>query len=295
MPISDIETELRATFVDGVTDIPDDVADRLGQVDYRPRTRRRTAQAGPLAMVAVLGAGGVYALATPGSHPVQHSHAAHPAPQLRLSARVATALADASQDIAHVHVTDASGQVSDDWLTADGNVLHITSTRADGGKWIDETYATTGDTQTATEVNYVNRTWSRTSYPTPQPPAHCVLPECLSAANGGMPPGGKGPGGAPLSTAAVRWLLTKGDFTEEPGTESVAGVTTKKISSTTGGITCTMWIDQETNLPVRVVYDQAGTGPVISSDVSFEPPSADNLAALQVVVPDGFTRVAGQN
>jgi hypothetical protein len=294
----DIETELRATFADSVGDIPDDVAGRVARVDYQPRTRRRVATAGPLALVAVLGAGGAYAIASPGSstHHSPTGRGANSAPQLTLSAKVMAAVTDASKDIAHVRITTPQGGVGEDWTTPDGSVLRVTGTLADGSRVTDETYVTKGDTQTATEVNYAKHTWSRTSYPAPTPPANCVQPQCLDAANGGFPPGGKGLGGAPLSTAAVQWLLTKGDFTAESGTETVNGVTTKKISSTTASITCTMWIDQATNLPVRVIYAEADqSAPVISTDVSWEPPTAANLATLQVVVPDGFTQVAGHS
>jgi hypothetical protein len=52
------------------------------------------------------------------------------------------------------------------------------------------------------------------------------------------------------------------------------------------------WIDQTTNLPVRSEYQQGQSGEWgPPSDLSWLPPTEENLAMLTAPVPDGFTQL----
>ncbi|HEY3845115.1 MAG TPA: hypothetical protein VGL48_17850 [Acidimicrobiales bacterium] len=206
---------------------------------------------------------------------------------------VTAAITDVSGDVFHVQSTWSDGGHLDNWISADGNTFRLVTNSTGGAPTFDETYVTNGATQTSTEVNYATHTWATDTYATPSVPANCNLPTCLDQANGGMPPGlliGKD---TPESPAGVQWLLTKGQFTQVPGTQTIDGVTAFEITgSWPVGAVDTMWIDQDTDLPVRVTLGD-GSQTVVTSDVTWLPPTAANLAQLHTVVPPGFTQNAG--
>jgi hypothetical protein len=127
----------------------------------------------------------------------------------------------------------------------------------------------------------------------------CQSADCDPSRTGGIPPGNVLEG-APLSTIGVPWLINHDDVTTASGTQQVNGVTAKQLTFTPKGphdlprwASATMWIDQDSNLPVRVELDDAAGHMLERSDVSWLPPTADNRANLQVTVPDGFTRSDG--
>jgi hypothetical protein len=53
----------------------------------------------------------------------------------------------------------------------------------------------------------------------------------------------------------------------------------------------TLWVDAQTNLPIRLVSGTAGSGTGLGvMDFSFLPPTPANLALLQVPIPPGYPR-----
>ncbi|KJK51031.1 hypothetical protein UK23_08620 [Lentzea aerocolonigenes] len=60
------------------------------------------------------------------------------------------------------------------------------------------------------------------------------------------------------------------------------------ISADKAGVATEMWVDAATYLPMRWRWVQDGGTPF---DVTWLPPTPENLAALKTQIPDGFTRV----
>jgi len=166
-----------------------------------------------------------------------------------------------------------------------------------------------------TLVSYLKREWARMpglGYPaapaTPVPSAHgcepviAALPTLLHP---GLPmqPGIAGLGFAaglfsassPPATAAraLHNAISCGTLTEA-GRQNVDGIEAIKLTSRAGSpISETIWVDPGTYLPVRVVIRSAGGFPVTqqTADITWLPPTAQNLAKLTVAIPAGFRRV----
>ena len=166
-----------------------------------------------------------------------------------------------------------------------------------------------------TLVSYLKREWARMpglGYPaapaTPVPSAHgcepviAALPTLLHP---GLPmqPGIAGLGFAaglfsassPPATAAraLHNAISCGTLTEA-GRQNVDGIEAIKLTSRAGSpISETIWVDPGTYLPVRVVIRSAGGFPVTqqTADITWLPPTAQNLAKLTVPIPAGFRRV----
>jgi hypothetical protein len=285
-----LESELRAAFARTAADVPDDLSARLTGHDYRPRRVHRTRAVAIAASVALLAPATALAVSQANAGGGAAASAHHGSTKIELTAAVKSAVAAAAGDVLHVHSTFSGGMTGDRWVSADGSVLHIATYEPGGAKAEDIEYSYADGELTTTEVDYSAHEWSQNTVAWSNPPIDCGDTACASAAPGAVAKNLVE--GGSLSAAGVDSLLSAGDFKRQPGTQVVDGVTAYEITETLGDTTSSLWIDQATNLPVRVVLpnDTAGR-PVVASDLTWLDPTGANLALLQVVAPDGFTRV----
>jgi hypothetical protein len=92
---------------------------------------------------------------------------------------------------------------------------------------------------------------------------------------------------------ALHTAIACGTLTDA-GRQSVNGIEAIKLTSRAGSpISETIWVDPGTYLPVRVVIRSAGGFPVTqqTADITWLPPTAQNLAKLTAPIPAGFRRV----
>jgi len=140
-----------------------------------------------------------------------------------------------------------------------------------------------------TGVDYTSRTWW-----------HSSLQLSLPAAGNGacqeafLPP----PVGTTLDwAAAIRTALSCGHF-QLAGHEQLGTADAVKLVSvkTNGPYTVTLWVDPSTYLPMRLIWnwlDPRAQGPgTLTGDFQWVKPTQDNLGALRVPVPSGFTQAA---
>jgi hypothetical protein len=140
-----------------------------------------------------------------------------------------------------------------------------------------------------TGVDYTSRTWWHSALQLSLPAAG---PDgCQDAF---LPP----PVGTTLDWAAeIRTALSCGHF-QLAGHERIGAADAVKLVSvkTDGPYTVTLWVDPSTYLPVRLVWnwlDPRAQGPgTLTGDFQWVKPTQDNLAALRVPVPSGFTQAA---
>jgi hypothetical protein len=160
-----------------------------------------------------------------------------------------------------------------------------------------------------TLVNYSTRTWTRQSgLGRPAAP----LPLSVSGNSG---PHGCGPAvaalpllfrfglpgiGLPASTLpstvarSLRTAVSCGTLTVA-GRQRVDGVEAIELTSRPDSfISETIWVSPSTYLPVRVVVRSGPGTPVIqqTADITWLPPTAQNLAKLTVPIPAGFRKVS---
>ena len=138
-------------------------------------------------------------------------------------------------------------------------------------------------------VDYQNKTWWRTVGANPVV-AHLVGPvppvkwTCSFAQPGIII-------GTPTDMAdQVRTAVSCGELKAD-GTGTVNGVTAVKLAGNWGSGAVTYWVNATTYLPVRMAMT-VGSGVVMQDDFQWLPPTAANLAELNLPVPPaGFTQV----
>jgi hypothetical protein len=166
-----------------------------------------------------------------------------------------------------------------------------------------------------TLVSYLKREWARepglgrpagSLTPVPGPrgcePVVAALPTLLHP---GLPlqPGIAGLGfdavlfsaSSPPATIAraLRTAISCGTLIEV-GRQRVNGIEAIELTSRSGSpISETIWVDPDTYLPVRAVIRSAGSFPVTqeTADITWLPPTSQNLAKLAVPIPAGFRHV----
>ena len=166
-----------------------------------------------------------------------------------------------------------------------------------------------------TLVSYLKREWARepglgrpagSVTPVPGPggcePVVAALPTLLHP---GLPlqPGIAGLGfdaalfsaSSPPATIAraLRTAISCGTLIEV-GRQRVNGIEAIELTSRPGSpISETIWVDPDTYLPVRAVIRSAGGFPVTqeTADITWLPPTSQNLAKLAVPIPAGFRQV----
>jgi hypothetical protein len=140
-----------------------------------------------------------------------------------------------------------------------------------------------------TGVDYTSRTWWHSALQLSLPAAGPDA--CLDAF---LPP----PVGTTLDwAAAIRTALSCGHFQlaghEQIGTADAVKLVSVKVN---GPYTVTLWVDPSTYLPVRLIWnwlDPRAQGPgTLTGDFRWVKPTQDNLGALRVPVPSGFTQAA---
>jgi hypothetical protein len=193
--------------------------------------------------------------------------------------------------------------------------MTVTSSRPGGGtttarewsygdQWRSVEYSSTGQpvfeegdaSSTYTLVDYSTRTWARQrgvagqAGPAPRQ-AGCV--RGAAALSLLFRPGLSG--GSP-SASVVRLLRTaiSCGTLAKAGRQRVDGIEATRLTSRSGSlISETVWISPATYLPVRVVIRPAPGSPVSpqAADITWLKPTAQNQAALTVLIPAGFRQV----
>jgi hypothetical protein len=150
-----------------------------------------------------------------------------------------------------------------------------------------------------TVVSYRARTWARQHgsaapaklAPGPRGCGQAVAP--LPLPQPGLP-GGLSAGWRPATVAeALRAAVSCGTLAVA-GRERVDAVTAIKLTSRPDSVISeTVWVSPGTYLPVRVVIRPAAgqQGPWQTADITWLPPTAQNLARLTVPIPAGFRRI----
>jgi hypothetical protein len=270
------------------------------------RRRQRLALRSAAAAAAALTAGAV-ALAAAGVPGAPHDGIDATAYVVK---RVTSALSAADPgEIAQMTVTTTRGAGAPGSTTA--------STTAEewsfGGQWRVVTYSPGGHSvydegSTAagvyTLVSYPTRTWARQpglgrpaalAPPVPGPrgcePVVAVLPLLFRF---GLPGIGLPASWLPATVGtALRTAVSCGTLAV-PGRQRVDGIEAIELTSRPGSlISETIWVSPGPYLPVRVVVRSAPGTPVLqqTADITWLPPTAQNLAKLTVPIPAGFRQV----
>ncbi len=207
--------------------------------------------------------------------------------------------------VAQMTVTTRSAAVSG------GTNAATTKEWSYGDRWRVVTYSAAGHlvydegfstASVYTVVSYQARTWARQRGPggpaTLAPgPRGCgqgvgALPLLLQPV---LPGGGLSVGWQSATVAkALRAAVSCGTLAVA-GRQRVDGVTAIELTSRPDSVISeTIWVSPGTYLPVRVVIRPASgqQGPWQTADITWLPPTAQNLARLTVPVPAGFRRIS---
>jgi hypothetical protein len=244
-----------------------------------PRLRRRRLALRPAAALAAALAAAAMALVVAGVPGAHHDGTAGPA-------------VDTAYVVKHVDSALSGagpGQIAQMTLTARGVPGGPATAEAWSyrGQWRSVTYPAAGHPDfdegfsTAsgfTVVSFQTRTWARGGSGRPGRPGVPGLIGC----------------GGPLPVArALRAELSCVTLTEA-GRQRVDGIDAIKLTSRPGSrISATMWVSPGTYLPLRVVIrpDPGSPIPWQEADITWLPPTAQNLARLTVPIPAGFRQV----
>jgi len=278
----DLITTMRESFTDVRSATPVERIVRRSQVI---RVRRRIP--GAVAVAAVAAAAGT-AVA------VIHSGPAKPAPVAAQTtayvvSRIAQAL-DAMPDKTVVftqRTTDpASDPIIDTWADpgAGSRQENFTLTgQPESASEISFSGPATQLTRTVTVVDYRNKTWWRSAsfYGNGNVPA--TVWNCSNIGTDDL-------NWNPHEMAAqLHTELSCGDL-KAVGSGTAGGVPAVKLSGYFNGSgTLTYWVNTTTYLPFR--FTAAGSGPTFQMNLQWLPPTAANLATVNVPIPAGFTRV----
>lgn len=217
-------------------------------------------------------------------------------------------------DIAQMSVTTTSASpyagkttttTAEEWSY--GDQWRSVTYSSPGHPLYDEGYTASARSAVYTLVNYSTRTW--TKRPGLGRPAAATPFSTLPASRGcrpaigafpllykfGLP--GIGLPAATLPSTVARSLRTAvacGTLTTA-GRQQIDGIETIKLTSRPGSfISETIWVSPSTYLPVRVVARSASGAPAVqqTADITWLPPTAQNLAKLAVPIPAGFRQVS---
>jgi hypothetical protein len=178
-----------------------------------------------------------------------------------------------------------------------------------GGQWRLVTYSPAGHlvydegatSSFYTLVSYPTRTWARQPEPggkaTPIPGSRGCVPAFAFApppSLPGLPGGGFAASSRPSTVAtALRAAVLCGTLAVA-GRQRVDGIEAIELTSRPDSqVPVTIWVDPGKYLPVRVAVRPAAgqSGPWQTADITWLPPTAQNLARLAVPVPAGFRQV----
>jgi hypothetical protein len=235
--------------------------------------------------------------------------------------RVSSALTAADPgDIAQMSVTTSSASpyggktittTAEEWSY--GDQWRSVTYSSPGHPLYDEGYTASAGSSVYTLVNYSTRSW--TKRPGLGRPAAAIPFSALPTSRGCRPaigafpllykfglPGMGLPASSLPSTVArsLRTAVSCGTLTVA-GRQTVDGVEAIKLTSRAGSpISETIWVSPSTYLPVRVVVRSAAGAagasgaPAVqqTADITWLPPTAQNLAKLTVPIPAGFRKVS---
>jgi hypothetical protein len=280
----DLITTMRESFTDVRSATPvDTIVSRSKAI----RARRRRIP-GAVAMTAVAAAAGTAVALIP-------SGPARPAPvATRTTAYVLSHLAQALDAmpadtvVATQQTAVRAGDPMDMWADG-GNQSRLETLTPAGQPVIDNGISFTGSgaqvTRTITNVNYQNRTWWRAvDHPAGANSAPATVWTCGNAETDTI-------NGNPHAMAAQLHTLESCGDLKIIGSGPDGGVPAVELSGDfTGGDTVTYWVNATTYLPFRFT-STFRSGHVFQENLQWLPPTAANLATLNVPVPAGFTQV----
>jgi hypothetical protein len=216
-------------------------------------------------------------------------------------------------DIAQMTVTTSSAAAyggktattAEEW--SHGDQWRSITYSSPGHPLYDEGYTASSASSVYTLVNYSTQTWTRrpglgrpaaatpeSALPTPRGcgPAVAMVPLLYRF---GLPGIGLPASLLPSTVArSLRTAVSCGTLTVA-GRQLIDGIEAIKLMSRAGSfIAETIWVSPSTYLPVRVVVRSTPGSPVIqqTADITWLPPTAQNLAKLTVPIPAGFRKVS---
>jgi hypothetical protein len=272
------------------------------------RRRRRRLALSSAAAVGALAAGAValVAVVVPGTHAGGADTTAY------VVKRVSSALSAAEPgEIAQMRVTTRGAGLyggknttttTEEW--SNGNQWRLVTYSPDGRPLYDEGF---GSSSLYTLVSYQTRTWVRQHGLGPGPAGVSVLPGppgCPSSPGAasplvfayGLPGTGSSAASSLPSTVAreLRAAVSCGGLTSA-GRQRVDGIETIKLTSRPGSpVSETIWVSPSTYLPVRATVRVAlGNlpGRQQTANITWLPPTPQNLAKLTVPIPAAFRQV----
>lgn len=245
--------------------------------------RRRLALRSVAGAAAALAAGAValVVVVVPGARPVGTEAPAVSAAYVVRQVNSALSAAEPGA-IAHMTVTTRGAATSGGGTTAEEWSF--------GGQWRTVTYSAAGRpvndegvsaSSVYTVVSYKTRAWARQAGAGQLPP---LLPSRL----------GRGPGlhsGTPVTVPGfLRNAVSHGSLAEA-GRQRVDGIEAIELTSPPRSMLSeTIWVSPRTYLPVRVITRPVPgqPGPGQTADITWLPPTRQNLARLTVPIPGGF-------
>jgi hypothetical protein len=147
-----------------------------------------------------------------------------------------------------------------------------------------QTFSSSATRQTTIFVNYDDRTWWRTVRHLPAAKSGPTVWTCSNAAGDSIV--------ADPSAMAdqLRTALSCGEL-KVVGSGTLGGVPAVKLSGVfDSGATVTYWVNAATYLPFRFT-SSFNASHSVQEDLQWLPPTAANLARLNVTIPAGFTQV----
>ena len=277
----DLITTMRESFTDVQSATP---VERIVSRSKAIRARRRIP--GAVAVVAVVAAAGAAVALVPGGPARPAPVATHTTAYVVSHVTRALDAMPASTIVATQRVP-VRGPIMDTWTDYGGRARHESFTRAgqpisDSG--ISFSSSPTGVTRIIS-VNYQNKTWSRSVQPYANgTPAPTPAWTCRNV-------GADDIVGNPHEMAAqLHTALSCGDL-KVVGSGKIDGVPAVKLSGhfSNNDAALTYWVKSTTYLPFR--FSAANGTSVFRMNLQWLPPTAANLAKLNVPIPAAFTQV----
>jgi len=275
---NDLITAMRESFTDVRSATPvDQIVSRSRVI----RARRRIP--GALAAVALAAAAGITVALIPSgpARPVATKTTAY------VVSHVAQAIdaMPAGTVVAVQRTTAPARSDLDMWNDGGAQTRQEGLTLAGKRVWeIGQTFSSSATRQTTTFVNYDDRTWWRTVRHLPAAKSGPAVWTCGNAGSDSIV-------ADPSAMAGqLRTALSCGEL-KVVGSGTVGGVRAVKLSGVfDSGATVTYWVNVTTYLPFRLTLSFNASHSV-QEDLQWLPPTAANLAMLNVPIPAGFTQV----
>ncbi|MGH7866229.1 MAG: hypothetical protein ACREP9_01035 [Candidatus Dormibacteraceae bacterium] len=275
-----VEPAARALLLDSITA----TCMQKRQTVIRKGIRRPVAVITVFSATAVVAAlavtGAVVFQDRPGTTPTLATQTVHDAAYV--TARTEGAMDGDAHDVVYVTSIPGNGVTWKSWTLVDGSKGHFTSMKLNGQPINDMTLISGKDTDSATVVSYPDRawwTWSDKRDPNP----------CKGVS--GCHPVAQSPG--LMTPDEIRKQLASGTLKLVSSQGSIDGQPVVELAGTSLlQRPFTLWVNALSYLPIRTRVDNPG-GIASQADYTWLPPTADNLAKLEVTIPAGFTHAPG--